>query len=246
MRPSSEVRVTLLRTRAAEGAFVDPRHRRRTKRVGSRPKSPYVVGVIARALVQGKRVRRDFALFSRGPRVAVAALLVAAAMTGCKKISATAPVAGGSALNITNGDAICGSGYRWETDHCVASDASEETKTSSATDRVRMMGTLKVEVVRDGQGRVAKKGDTVRVHYTGTLVDGTVFDSSRDRGQPLEFELGKGMVIKGFDRGVEGMREGEARRLTIPPELGYGDRGAPPKIPPKAVLIFDLELVESL
>ena len=77
----------------------------------------------------------------------------------------------------------------------------------------------------------------------GTLVDGKQFDTSRGRG-PFEFILGSGQVIKGWDEGVEGMREGEIRRLTIPPELGYGDRGHPPKIPAGSTLIFEIELLE--
>lgn len=100
----------------------------------------------------------------------------------------------------------------------------------------------KDEVV--GKGNAAKAGDKVRVHYTGRLLDGTKFDSSRDRNQPFEFVLGQGMVIKGWDQGVEGMKPGGKRRLTIPPELGYGAAGSPPKIPPNATLVFDIELLE--
>ncbi|XP_027092870.1 peptidyl-prolyl cis-trans isomerase FKBP15-1-like [Coffea arabica] len=89
----------------------------------------------------------------------------------------------------------------------------------------------------------AHKGDKVRVHYRGKLTDGTVFDSSFERGDPIEFELGSGQVIKGWDQGLLGMCVGEKRKLKIPAKLGYGDQGAPPSIPGGATLIFDTELV---
>lgn len=91
--------------------------------------------------------------------------------------------------------------------------------------------------------RKARSGDTVQVHYEGRLEDGTQFDSSYDRGQPLEFPLGVGRVIQGWDQGVLGMCIGEKRKLTIPPHLGYGKRGAGAVIPPDATLIFKTELV---
>jgi hypothetical protein len=93
-----------------------------------------------------------------------------------------------------------------------------------------------------GKGRVAKKGDTASIEYTGTLTNGTVFDSSAGRG-PFQFKLGGGSVIAGFERGVEGMKVGGKRRVTIPPSLGYGVNGSPPKIPGGATIIFEIELV---
>ncbi len=103
---------------------------------------------------------------------------------------------------------------------------------------------LEIEDVAAGSGREAKTGDTVRVQYTGTLTDGRKFDSSYDHGgDPFKFTLGKGEVIKGWDQGVVGMKVGGKRRLRIPADLGYGDNGSPPSIPPKAGLIFDVELV---
>jgi len=95
-----------------------------------------------------------------------------------------------------------------------------------------------------GAGREARDGDTVHVQYTGTLMNGTKFDSSYDHGgEPFKFTLGKGEVIKGWDQGVVGMKVGGKRKLRIPPDLGYGDNGSPPTIPPGAGLLFDVELV---
>ncbi|XP_020088957.1 peptidyl-prolyl cis-trans isomerase FKBP15-1 [Ananas comosus] len=89
----------------------------------------------------------------------------------------------------------------------------------------------------------AHKGDRIKVHYRGTLTDGKVFDSSFERGDPIEFELGSGQVIKGWDQGLLGMCIGEKRKLKIPAKLGYGTQGSPPSIPGGATLIFDTELV---
>ena len=123
--------------------------------------------------------------------------------------------------------------------------ASGEAKPQSAPAGSQgAVTSLVTEDIKQGTGRAAKQGDTVRVHYTGTLLDGTKFDSSRDRDQPFEFALGRGMVIKGWDQGVVGMKKGGVRNLTIPSDLAYGKRGSPPKIPPNAPLKFEVELIE--
>jgi len=102
---------------------------------------------------------------------------------------------------------------------------------------------LDIQDLEVGQGAEAVAGKTVSVHYTGTLTDGSKFDSSLDRGRPFSFKLGAGQVIRGWDQGVAGMKVGGKRRLTIPPDLGYGAHGYPPVIPPNSTLIFEVELL---
>ena len=105
------------------------------------------------------------------------------------------------------------------------------------------MEDLKIEIIKKGDETKAKTGDTVIMHYTGTFEDGAKFDSSVDRDQPFSFTLGSGMVIEGWELGVEGMGKGEKRKLTVPYHLAYGENGYGP-IPPKATLIFEVELLD--
>lgn len=156
-------------------------------------------------------------------------------------------------------DAICGQGWRWDSSHCVASAfgsgsgdvASSSSSTGGDSDAKRhdqeQVSTkgphVQIEEIKIGTGAEAHENSHVRIHYVGKLTDGTTFDSSRDRNEPFSFTIGIGEVIRGFDQGVTGMKVGGLRRVTIPPALGYGRRGAPPKIPPDATLHFEIELL---
>jgi FKBP-type peptidyl-prolyl cis-trans isomerase len=120
----------------------------------------------------------------------------------------------------------------------IASAISRSPKTVSTPSG------LKYTILKAGKGATPKTGETVFVHYTGTLTNGKKFDSSRDRGQPFSFILGKGQVIAGWDEALSTMKVGERRKLTIPPKLGYGAAGAGGVIPPNATLIFDVELLK--
>ena len=124
-----------------------------------------------------------------------------------------------------------------ENNTLIPSNTMSEAKTVTTPSGLKY-----VELV-EGTGETPKTGQTVNVHYIGTLENGTKFDSSRDRGQPFSFTIGKGQVIKGWDEGLSTMKVGGRRTLTIPPDLGYGARGAGGVIPANATLIFDVELL---
>ena len=125
----------------------------------------------------------------------------------------------------------------------VPSSESAQAPASASAAASKAAGLVK-EDVKVGTGAGGEDGRQVTVHYTGTLTNGKKFDSSRDRGEPFEFKLGAGQVIKGWDEGVAGMKVGGKRKLTIPPELGYGARGAGRRHPAERHAVFDVELLE--
>ena len=125
----------------------------------------------------------------------------------------------------------------------VQTTKEEAQKMSVNTTNEKSMD-MDIKTTQEGTGEQrSKTGDTLAVHYTGKLIDGTKFDSSVDRGTPFEFVIGKGMVIEGWEKGMLDMKVGEKRTLTIPSDMGYGARGAGGVIPPNATLIFDVELI---
>jgi peptidylprolyl isomerase len=126
----------------------------------------------------------------------------------------------------------------------IAAACDDEDSKTKQGDVVTTPSGLQYEDIKVGDGVQPQAGQTVIVHYTGTLTNGTKFDSSRDRGQPFSFRLGTGEVIKGWDEGLSTMKVGGQRKLTIPPDLGYGARGAGGVIPPNATLVFDVELLD--
>lgn len=121
-------------------------------------------------------------------------------------------------------------------------EAGEGAEGEEVVNRQELESGLIIEDLVIGEGAAAPEGATVTIHYEGTLTDGTVFDSSYDRGEPATFPLGR--LIQGWQEGIPGMREGGKRRLRIPYQLGYGERGSPPTIPPRSDLVFVIELIE--
>lgn len=131
---------------------------------------------------------------------------------------------------------VAGASGRAQTDNSSPTQVTGKPKSGP--------GGLQYWDIKVGTGATAASGKTVKVHYTGWLTSGRKFDSSVDRGQPFSFALGAGQVIKGWDEGVAGMKVGGKRQLRIPPEMGYGAKGAGGVIPPNATLIFDVELLD--
>jgi FKBP-type peptidyl-prolyl cis-trans isomerase len=126
---------------------------------------------------------------------------------------------------------------------CTPPPAAPTEGTAPAPSASAKRAELEKTDVVVGTGAEAIKGSAVSVHYVGTLQDGTVFDSSRDRGTPFTFIIGQGKVIRGWELGVQGMKVGGKRKLVVPPHLGYGEDGSPPKIPGNATLLFEIELL---
>jgi peptidylprolyl isomerase len=126
---------------------------------------------------------------------------------------------------------------------CLTALAMMTADTGSCGRIFRSPGGVKIEVLKEGAGPFPKIGQTVTVHYTGRLMSGRQFDSSRERNQPFSFQLGAGKVIRGWDEGVAMLKVGSRALLTIPPHMAYGPQGMPPVIPPNATLVFDIELL---
>ncbi len=127
----------------------------------------------------------------------------------------------------------------------ATTDTTTDVDTSESSELITTDSGLQYEIIEEGEGELPQQGNRVRVHYTGTLEDGTVFDSSQD-GDPFTFALGTGSVIPGWDEGIALLPEGSTARLVIPPGLAYGAQGSPPVIPPNSTLTFEVELVEIL
>lgn len=120
--------------------------------------------------------------------------------------------------------------------------SSSKTTSEAAKPSTPQATELKIEDIKEGSGSAVKSGDTIIIHYKGTLTDGTKFDSSYDRGEPFETQIGVGQVIEGWDKGVVGMKQGGKRKLTIPPDMAYGEQSTG-SIPPNSTLIFEVELI---
>lgn len=178
-------------------------------------------------------------LISLGVMLACCVVLVVAQITSSR------PEAIAAELPSTQPQTIVAARISNPVDQNIALSRPDTTTENNETEK-KMITTpsgLQYVDVQEGTGATPQRGQTVVVHYTGTLEDGTKFDSSRDRGQPFQFKIGVGQVIKGWDEGVGSMKVGGRRELIIPAELGYGARGAGGVIPPNATLKFDVELL---
>jgi len=139
---------------------------------------------------------------------------------------------------------IVGGYFVWQSNYKSSGSALSESinQSQQISDNYETQE-MKIETLQQGEGEGAKAGDKVTVNYVGTLENGTKFDSSIDRGQPFSFTLGQQSVIQGWEQGLLGMKPGEKRKLTIPPELAYGEQGAGGVIPPNATLIFEVDML---
>ena len=164
------------------------------------------------------------------------ALALAVTASSCQQSKGGAPSA-------TSGSGATSSTGTTSTTTTTSSQTTATTETAGPRE-ITMPNGLKYVDLKVGDGAVAESGMSATVHYTGWLTDGTKFDSSVDSGKPFSFKIDGGQVIHGWDEGVKGMRVGGKRKLTIPPDLGYGARGAGGVIPPNATLVFDVELIE--
>jgi len=180
-------------------------------------------------------------LISFGVVVACCAVLIVAQFTGGDGEQAVADSVANPPAATTQTETLVA-----QSPSQSANDLLEEPMSTEANAEENVVTTdsgLQYVVIAEGDGAQPQTGQRVFVHYVGTLEDGTKFDSSRDRGRPFDFTVGQGQVIKGWDEGVGAMKVGDRRKLIIPPDLGYGARGAGGVIPPNATLIFDVELL---
>lgn len=175
----------------------------------------------------------------------ISAFLMLAVLAGCSQPPAenATPIAANTAVTTTTVDTATTT-PAMATSATPAVSATPTDEGTPIAEEVKTKTGLRYQLFAKGKGDKAKKGDTVSVHYTGKLTDGTKFDSSLDRNEPIDFVLGQGSVIPGWEEGIEGMQVGEKRKLTIPSDLAYGPQGRPPVIPPDATLVFDVELVD--
>ncbi|WP_038017242.1 FKBP-type peptidyl-prolyl cis-trans isomerase [Synechococcus sp. PCC 7335] len=182
-------------------------------------------------------------LISFGVVVACCAVLLVAQFTGGDGERAVADSVSSTPAGVEQSETLVAQSASDLLENDTPEDAMAEDAMVPDEEVVTTDSGLQYVVIAEGDGASPQPGNRVFVHYVGTLEDGTKFDSSRDRGKPFNFTIGRGQVIKGWDEGVAMMQVGDRRKLIIPPDLGYGARGAGGVIPPNATLIFDVELL---